>query len=171
MFEAVRTRQASRCKLKHMFPTVPGRGSPIAMTHHAQRGSPDSAPVAPATPILVVDQDRRISTSLAFMLTARGYDEVRAVRSAARAISVAATFHPGIVFLDIDQPETEGFDLARQLRRAAGGRALRLIALTNSVEHELREEARAVGFERYFVKPLSQVELDKVLRRPRGAGE
>ncbi len=137
------------------------------MNQREQRGSHAYAPVAPETPILIVDQDRTISTALTFMLTTRGYDEVRAVRSPARAIAVAANFHPGIVFLDIDRPDPESLDLATQLRRGSGRNAMRLIALTTSVDHEMREEARLAGFERYFVKPLSQVELDKVLRRPR----
>jgi CheY-like chemotaxis protein len=141
----------------------------IAMSHPGQRGA--HAAVAPSTPILIVDHDRGISTSLAFMLSARGYDEVRAVRSAARAIAVAAKFHPGIVFLDIERSETESLDLATLLRRGAGHHAMRLIALTGSVEPELRDEARAAGFERYLAKPLSQVELDKVLRLPRTAAE
>jgi CheY-like chemotaxis protein len=143
----------------------------IAMSHRDQRGSNAHAAVAPSTPILIVDQDRAISTSLSFMLSARGYDDVRAVRSTARAIAVAATFHPGIVFLDIERPETESLDLATLLRRGAGHHAMRLIAMTRSVEHELRDDARRAGFERYLVKPLSQVELDKVLRLPRTAAE
>ena len=141
------------------------------MTSRHQRGSQTYAPVTLATPILIVDEDRRISRSLTFMLAARGYDEVRAVRTAARAVAVAATFHPGLVFLDVERPEAESLNLATQLRRGAGRHAMRLIALTTSVVHALREDARLAGFERYLVKPPSQVELDKVLRHPRDAAD
>jgi len=144
-----------------------GTRSTIALTLREQRGSQVHTPVALGTPMLIVDNDRRISMSLAFMLSTRGYEDVRAVRSAPRARAVAARFHPGIVFLDIERPDLEGLDLARQLRRAASGHAMRLIALTSSAAHELREEARIAGFERYFLKPLSHTELDKVLRLPR----
>src|SRR3954462_13740185 len=149
-----------------MFSTTPRPGTMMAMTHREQRGSQAHAAVAPSTPILIVDDDRSVSTSLSFMLSARAYDEVRAVRRAARAIAVASPFPPGIVFLDIERPEPDSLELATLLRRGAGRHSMRLIALTRSIEHELREEARLAGFERYFVKPPSQAELDKVLRLP-----
>jgi DNA-binding response OmpR family regulator len=150
-----------------MIRSAPPRESSYAMTHRHQRGSRSDGPVDRNTRILVIEHDRRISTALTFMLSARGYDEVRAVRSAARAIAIAEAFCPGIVFLDIERPDSESLDLAAQLYRRVSRSALRLIALTNSIGHELREEARLAGFERYLVKPLSQVELDKVLRLPR----
>jgi PleD family two-component response regulator len=111
MFAGARTGAASVGTLKFMFRSNSRPEPMIAMSHHGQRGA--HAAVAPSTPILIVDHDRGISTSLAFMLSARGYDEVRAVRSAARAIAVAAKFHPGIVFLDIERSETESLDQGR----------------------------------------------------------
>jgi CheY-like chemotaxis protein len=136
------------------------------MSYRDQRGSARQTPVATATGILIVDDDRSASVSLTFMLAARGYDEVRAVRSAARALAVAERLRPGIVFLDIDVPDGRGLALADSLRRGAKQRAMRFIALTRSNEHPSRDDARAAGFERYLVKPLARDELDKVLRLP-----
>jgi CheY-like chemotaxis protein len=123
-------------------------------------------PVANETPILIVDDDRGSAKALGALLATRGYDELRWVRSEARAISIAETFRPAIIFLDIDPPGPERLQLAARLRQAAGRPTVRLIALTSMVEHTLREEARAAGFERYLVKPLAQAELDKVMRLP-----
>ena len=122
--------------------------------------------MAPATCILIVDDDRRSSQSLTFMLAARGYDEVRAVRSGARALAVAGKFRPGIIFLDLELPDRSSMDLAERLRHSANQNGLRIIALTSSVEHSTRENARVAGFERYLVKPMAQLELDKILRLP-----
>ena len=41
----------------------------------------------------------RPAKSLALMLSATGYDEIRTVRSAARALAIATTFQPAIAFL------------------------------------------------------------------------
>ena len=123
-------------------------------------------PVGLATRILIIDNDRGVGMSLTFMLAARGYDEVRSVRSPQRAVSVAQLFHPALVFLDYDLPHPGALEVADHLRRSAQQHALRLIALTTDAEHERREEARAAGFERYLTKPLSQAELDKILRIP-----
>jgi CheY-like chemotaxis protein len=135
------------------------------MTHH-RRGAPEHAPVDTGTCILIIDDDRQASMALSFMLTARGYVEVRAVRSAARAVTVAESFRPGIVFLDIELPDQGSLDLADRLRRGTKQHVMRLIALTRSVEHANREDARLAGFERFLVKPLVQAELDKILRLP-----
>jgi CheY-like chemotaxis protein len=104
--------------------------------------------------------------ALSFMLSARGYTEVRAVRSAARAVTVAESFHPGIVFLDFELPDQGSMNLAELLRRGARQHAMRIIALTRSMENAQREDARLAGFERFLVKPLVQAELDKILRLP-----
>jgi CheY-like chemotaxis protein len=48
-------------------------------------------------------------------------------------------------------------------------RKFRLIALTQDVEHAMREEARVAGFERYLVKPVTQEALDAVLFIPPNA--
>ncbi len=116
-----------------------------------------------ATRILIVDHDRRVGVALNFMLNARGFDEVRVVRSAARAFAVAELFTPGLVFLDLELPDLESISVAQQLRRDARQRTMRLIALTGHAEHAMREEARVAGFERFLTKPVVQEELDKIL--------
>jgi DNA-binding response OmpR family regulator len=136
------------------------------MTHRNQRGAPQHDPVDSSTCILIIDDDRQASMALSFMLSARGYTEVRAVRSAARALTVAESFHPGIVFLDFELPDKGSMGLAELLRRGAKQHAMRIIALTRSTEHTKREDARVAGFERFLVKPLVQAELDKILRLP-----
>jgi CheY-like chemotaxis protein len=124
------------------------------------RSSPGSVPVD--TRILIVDQDRAVGKTLTGMLSATGFDDVRSVLSAPRAITVADGFRPGIVFLDIDLPDMNAYDLARQLLKQARQHGMRVIALTGSVDRPTREEARGGGFERNLVKPVAQSELDKV---------
>ena len=135
----------------------------ISLTKRASRQGPG---IALDTCILIIDNDRAVSVALSFMLGVRGYDEVRSVRSAARALVIAENFNPGIVFLDIDQATADPLDLAKQLRRGSRQSALRLIALTSTVDHPLREDARQAGFERFLVKPCEQAEVDKILRLP-----
>jgi CheY-like chemotaxis protein len=115
------------------------------------------------THILIIDNDRRVGVTLSFMLASRGYNEIRAVRSAARSLAITEKFQPEIVFLDLELPEEESLRLAKRLRQESRTRPLRLIALTGDAEHPLREEARLAGFERFLTKPVAQEELDKVL--------
>ena len=115
------------------------------------------------TRILIVDQDRQVGVTLSFMLSARRYEEVRAVRSAKRALAITEQFRPEIVFLDLELPEEGGFTVARQLASHQRSLRPRLIALTTTAEHPARAELRAAGFERIITKPVSHDELDKVL--------
>lgn len=101
--------------------------------------------------------------SLSFMLAAAGYDNVRAVRSANRALTVADKHRPAIAFVDLDLADGAAYALANQLKRNAKQRAIRFIALTNDNQHPAREAARGAGFERFLVKPATQIELDKCL--------
>jgi len=115
------------------------------------------------TRILIVDQDRQLGVTLSFMLAARQFDEVRSVRSAKRAVAVAAQFAPDIVFLDLDLPEGGGIPVARLLTRHTHRRRPRLIALTSHPDDPNYHQARAAGFERLLVKPVLHEELDRIL--------
>ncbi|HEU4778485.1 MAG TPA: response regulator [Steroidobacteraceae bacterium] len=118
--------------------------------------------------ILIVDGDREASKSLASLLNASGYAEIRAVRSTSRALAVAATFHPAIAFLGTPAPDGIEGDLAALLQKNSRAHNIRLIALTDLVDHPTREEARASGVERYLSRPVTQIELEKALRKSPG---
>ena len=113
--------------------------------------------------ILIVVENRLAGRQLARMLTHKGYDHVRAVTSADRALVIAREYEPAIVFLDVTLAG-DAYELARGLRQQAGLAELRLIALTDSIEHLTREKARSAGFERWLVTPVAQEDLDKLLR-------
>src|SRR5437868_1606369 len=102
---------------------------------------------APAPRILIIDQDRQVGVSLSFMLSARSFDDVRAVRSAKRAVTVTEQFHPEIVFLDIELPEDGANAIMRKLARDTRKPRPRLIALAADAERPMRDRARAAGFE------------------------
>jgi len=117
------------------------------------------------TRVLIVDDDVDLAKSLAGMILAAGSFETRTVHCAADAVAAAVAFSPAIVFLDIELPDMSGYDVAKLLHQQAPLRTTRLIALTDSIEHPAREDARAAGFERYLVKPVTVSELQKVLKR------
>jgi CheY-like chemotaxis protein len=122
--------------------------------------------IDPTTCILIIDNKRADTVALSFMLSVRGYEEIRAVRSAARAVVIAQNFRPGLVFLDLELPNTDVLALARKLRVAGRTQSIRLIALTPAIEHEVRDGAREAGFERYLTKPCDQDEVDRILHLP-----
>lgn len=112
--------------------------------------------------VLIAVEDRLVGRQLARMLTKKGYEDVRAVGSAARALVADHDYAPGIIFVDLDLSE-DAYDLARALNRQAGQDPIRLIALTPAIDHSTRERARRAGFERWLVTPVVQNELDDLL--------
>jgi len=135
---------------------------------------PSPIPRLPAhgceTRILIVDQDRQLGVALSFMLATRQFDEVRSVRSAKRAMGIAEQFLPDIIFLGLDLPDGGAIPLGRLLARGTpSGRRPRLIALTSHSKDPNYDNARAAGFERLLVKPVSHEELDKILGISRSA--
>ena len=131
--------------------------------------SKTSVPVRNSTHILIVDDNREAGKSLAQMLTDSGCDEIRTVRSTARALAIAATFQPAIAFLGIPTPDGLEGNLAALLQKNAREKNIRLIGLTDLAEPPGREEARALGVERFISKPVTQLELDKAMRKSPGA--
>ena len=113
--------------------------------------------------ILIVDDDVASARSLSLMLEESGHGETRIEHTAATALRAGVEFGPSIIFVDIELPDMSGYDVARLLHQHPSLQQMRLIALTDSGEHPGREQARASGFERYLVKPVSATALQEVL--------
>src|ERR1043165_6917141 len=99
-------------------------------------------PAGFSTRILIVDQDRQVGVSLSFMLSARSYDEVRAVRSAGRALTITEQFRPEIVFLDLELPDDGTMAVARTLARDSRRPRPRLFALASGPDATIRDNLR-----------------------------
>ena len=84
-------------------------------------------------------------------------------RLGSAAVALAVEFAATIAFIDLKLPDMSGYDVARQLHQHPLLQKLRLIALTDSGAHSRREFARAAGFERYLVKPLTRTTVEELL--------
>lgn len=113
-------------------------------------------PSANALAVLIVDDNRDGSDTLAQLLAAYGH-EARAVYSAREAGRVVLDgFVPDAVLLDLGLPGTDGFDVARELCAALPRRPL-LVAVTGF--GNLGERCRREGFDHYYLKPVDPAEL------------
>jgi CheY-like chemotaxis protein len=125
----------------------------------------DPAPVtAPSGPyrILVVDDNRDASETLATLLRLTGHETLTAF-DGKEAIATAAQFRPDVVLLDIGLPRTNGYDVARHLRTQSWGRGAKLIALTGWGQDEDRRKSQEAGFDAHIVKPVDHAYLIQLL--------
>jgi PAS domain S-box-containing protein len=105
-----------------------------------------------STRILVVDDNRDATDSLALLLEMHGHDVISAYEGRA-ALELVAREKPSVVLLDIGLPDLDGFEIARQLRADPRTADVVLIALTGYGQAEDRENSRLAGFDHHLVKP------------------
>jgi signal transduction histidine kinase/DNA-binding response OmpR family regulator len=111
--------------------------------------------------ILVVDDNQDAADSLAMLLRLAG-QEIRLAHDGPTALSVAESFHPEVVMLDIGLPGLDGYEVARRLRQRPGGGALLLIALTGYGQEDDQRRSREAGFDHHLVKPVDPHVLAQV---------
>ncbi len=136
--------------------TLPRAAPPLAQ---AQDSS--TVPV-PSRRILIVDDNADAANSLSELLKLDGHATMPAF-SAEDALSLAESFAPDVVLLDIGLPRMDGYEVAKHLRRSASRGNVTLIALTGYGQQEDRDRARAAGFDAHLVKPVDFTALAKLL--------
>jgi len=108
------------------------------------------------TKVMVVDDYRDSADSLSQVLRTLDFDTSTAY-DGLEAVTIAKTFNPDVVILDIEMPVMDGFSAARLLRLMA---PVTLIALTAMATADTEAQAVAAGFDFYLPKP---VDLDLLL--------
>ncbi len=114
---------------------------------------------AKATRILVVDDNRDATDSLALLLEMHGHDVISAYEGRA-VLDLAAREKPSVVLLDIGLPDVDGFEIARRLRADPRTAHMVLVALTGYGQAEDLENSRRAGFDHHLVKPAA---VDRIL--------
>ena len=151
------------------FSDGPGRGSEFIVTLPCRQGAAPvrvaAAQPSPATiarRILIADDNEDAADALAMLLRLAGH-EVCTAHGGQAALDLAGTFKPEIALLDIGMPDLNGYDVARQLRGSAQGKALRLIALTGWGQEDDKRRARDAGFDHHLTKPVDPRRLNALL--------
>lgn len=115
--------------------------------------------------ILVADDQFDAAQSLAVLLIQLGH-QAQFLTDPRRALDVAEAFRPNIVFLDINMPEINGWDLARAFRARYGPDGLRIVAITGYGSEDDVAQSREAGFDAYITKPVSLELIKEVIGDP-----
>jgi signal transduction histidine kinase len=154
-----------------VFSEGPGKGSEFVVRlpvlgDPVVRAFGPRAPVMSAAPaprrILVVDDNRDAAHTLGLLLQVQGH-EVEVAYDGVTALTLADTFCPSVVLLDIGLPGMDGYDVARRLRGTTA--QVLLVALTGYGDEEARCQAQQAGFDHHMVKPLDLDALQTLLAR------
>ena len=122
-----------------------------------------------ATQVLVVEDDPNIVDLVRSNLMARGF-EVEATSSGTEVPELVDRFRPAIVLLDLMLPDSDGFDVCRQVRQRS---EVGLIVVSARTAEADKVRALNLGADDYLTKPFGIEELlarmTATLRRSRPA--
>lgn len=120
------------------------------------------------TRIVIVDDQRELADMLSHALTDEGY-EVVVCSDSREAIACIREHQPSALILDVMMPETDGFEILRQLRNDPNGRKLPVVLM--SAAWRTHEKQRHIGTTIdvaptiVLPKPFELAELDRCLHQ------
>lgn len=112
--------------------------------------------------ILIADDNRASTDSMAMLLEFDGHEVVKAYNGA-EALSLAETFRPEVVLLDIGMPKLNGHEVAQRLRATAWGKTIVLVAMSGWGQEQDQQRSRDSGFDHHLIKPVHPAELARLL--------
>jgi CheY-like chemotaxis protein len=112
--------------------------------------------------VLLVDDCKDDVGMLAILFRAAGH-KVLVAHDGKSAVETAHVHHPDVIISDIGLPQMDGYELARQIRAAAGDDYPLMIAVTGYGSETDRKLALDAGFDFHLVKPYSIEQLFQLL--------
>ena len=112
--------------------------------------------------MLVVDDNVDSAESMALVLRLQGH-EVRLAYDGQSALEEAQSFRPEVMFLDLDLPKMDGYEVARRLRLEPAMRYMTLVAMTGYGQEEDRQRTQEAGFQLHLVKPVDFSKVEELL--------
>ena len=119
-------------------------------------------PPARSQRILLIEDNLDFGSGLKRLLEQRGHEVVLA-HDGPGGLSVAESYRPEVVVLDIGLPGLDGYQVASRLRRLDGFDGLRVIAVTGFGRDLDRRRSRHAGIDRHLVKPVAMPELEAAI--------
>lgn len=177
---AIAQRLAELMGSKIQVSSRPGEGSAfwldvkfgIETRAMVRRSSGRQAPpiVSGGLKVLIADDNEVNSRLLAAMLGARGY-ECKTVSSGAAVLKALEESSYGVLLLDIDMPEMDGYEVASVIRKSnsAAVRDMRIVAITGNAFAEDVERALESGIDDHMAKPTDFDALFRLLREEEAA--
>lgn len=106
--------------------------------------------------LVIVDDESLIRMDLREFLEGEGHEVLGEGKDGVEAIQLAKTLHPDVILMDVNMPNLDGIEAARQIRH---GQLAPVVLLTAYSQEDLVKKAKESGVYGYLLKPLRTTEL------------
>ena len=147
-----------------------GKGSnfiiylPVSDTESPAHAAPADAPQRQVAGkrILVADDNHAAADTLAMLLEYDGH-RIATAYDGEQALTIAESFYPEIILLDIGMPKLDGYEVAQRIRAEPWGRNIEIVAMSGWAQQKDQQRARESGFDHHLVKPVNPDELSQLI--------
>jgi CheY-like chemotaxis protein len=112
---------------------------------------------------LIIDDNRETADSLGQMLKFLGVSAYSAYGPRAAMIALR-DFTPDVIFLDINMPGVDGFEVMAYFRRMPQLREVPVVVVTSDDQPETKNKARQTGALLVIIKPATLRAVERVLK-------
>jgi CheY-like chemotaxis protein len=108
--------------------------------------------------VLIADDVEDNRELLAQILGPVGF-EIRLACDGEQAVKEFESWRPHLILMDFRMPVMDGHEAIRRIRAAAGGKEVKIIAVTASAMDENRQSLLGIGADDFIGKPFQEAEL------------
>lgn len=108
--------------------------------------------------VLIVDDEQPIVDLVRFTLEDEQVQVVEA-QDGVQALAAAREHQPDLIFLDVQMPRLDGFEVCRRLREEPALGKTKIVMLTAASQEIDRARGQAAGADDYLTKPFSPLRL------------
>ncbi len=112
--------------------------------------------------ILVVDDNEALAKVMMWTLEILGHT-VQVAHEGQAAITLAKSFHPDVILLDIGIPGMNGYEICKAMHKEPVLQNTIFIAHTGWGEEKHRKRSKEAGFDHHLVKPVDIEDLKDIL--------
>jgi two-component system chemotaxis response regulator CheY len=118
-----------------------------------------------AKTILIVDDSPTMTMSVKSSLEMNGFSVQTASDGVQAMNKLKAGLKPDLIITDINMPNMGGLELIKNVKALPGYRFIPILTLTTESDSKKRDEGKKLGATGWLVKPVSGVDLVKVIKQ------